>query len=229
MWVDKGIAKINRKNKNMITMQKNKNIIITTVFILFCLGVYTFFPVTGNFQQIITALVFFILLPILYNKIVLRKNMSFYRLQIGDWKKGLFWAILSIIVSFIFLSVLIKYGNFFQKYVLPVGIESDFGQFVFYELVLVAFFTAIYEFFFRGFVLFHFVPIVGRWAVLVQFALFFLFLTATVGLKWEFAPYLIFAPLAGWIAYKSESLLYSFFGQLIFIIIIDASVIKMFS
>ena len=210
-------------------IQKNKNILITTLFILFCLGLYVFFPAAGNFQQIVTAVVFFVLLPVLYNTVVLKKNRRFYRLQMGDWKKGVFWAIVGVVISLGIISGLIKYADFLHAYPLPSDIGGNFGYFLFYELVLVAFFTAMYEFFFRGFVLFHFSPFIRTWAVLVQFVLFVLLLWATGSVSWLFAPYIIFAPFAGWIAYKSDSLLYSFSGQLIFIIIIDASVIKMLS
>jgi hypothetical protein len=44
---------------------------------------------------------------------------------------------------------------------------------------------------------------------------------------WFYIVYLIFAPFAGWIAYKSESILYSFVGQLLFAIIIDATFIAL--
>lgn len=208
-------------------IQNNKNILITTVFIFCCLGLYVFFPATGNFQQIVTAVIFFVLLPILYNTVIVKKNRTFYRIHLGDWKKGVFWALVGVAVSLIIVSGFMGYGDFVHKYILPTDIGGNFGHFLFYELVLVAFFTAMYEFFFRGFVLFHFSPFVKQWAVLVQFVLFVLLLWATGSVNWLFAPYLIFAPFAGWIAYKSDSLLYSFVGQLIFIIIIDASVIKM--
>jgi len=208
-------------------IQNNKNILITTLFILLCLGLYVFFPVAGNFQQIVTAVIFFVLLPVLYNAVVLKKNRTFYRLHLGDWKKGIFWAIVGMAASLIIIGGFIKYGDFVHKYALPAGLGSNFGYFAFYELVLVAFFTALYEFFFRGFVMFHFSPIVKTWAVVIQFVLFVLLLLVTGGVSWPFVPYIIFAPFAGWIAYKSDSLLYSFVGQLIFIIIIDASVIKM--
>jgi membrane protease YdiL (CAAX protease family) len=106
-----------------------------------------------------------------------------------------------------------------------VGLGKSFGYFVFYELVLVAFFTAVYEFFFRGFVLFHFAPDLKYWAIVVQYGLFLLLLLVTGSSFWALAPYIIFAPFAGWIAYKSDSLAYSFFGQLIFIIIIDTYIV----
>jgi len=135
--------------------------------------------------------------------------------------------VLSVIISLFIVSLLIKFSNLSSNYALPAGVAENFGYFIFYELVLVAFFTAIYEFFFRGFVLFHFAPTLGHWAVVVQYGLFLLLLLVTSSMNWSFTPYIIFAPFAGWIAYKSDSLLYSFIGQLIFIIIIDASVIKL--
>jgi membrane protease YdiL (CAAX protease family) len=211
----------------MLLIQKNKNIIITTLFICCCLAVYGYFPVKGNLQKTITALTFFMLLPILYNKLILKRGISTLRLHIGHWKKGLILMLISLLLGCLIMIGLAKYSNFLTGYSMPLGLAGSFGYFVFYELVLVAFFTALYEFFFRGFVMFNFVPFFKKGAVIGQAVLFLLFLLLTSGLSWEFAPYLVFAPFAGWIAYKSDSLLYSFIGQLIFIIIIDASIIKL--
>lgn len=207
--------------------QKNRLLVVLSLFVLASLGVYTYFPVTGNFQKIIAALVFFVILPMAFNQLVLRKGQSFYRLQLGNWKKGFFWALLGLIISLLIIVVLVQIADFSHKYSLPIGIEKSFSYFLFYELILVAFFTALYEFYFRGFVLFQLAPIIGRWSILVQFVLLLLLLAISGGFNWSFAPYIIFAPFAGWIAYKSNSLWYSFFGQLLLIWIIDSGLIAL--
>lgn len=75
--------------------------------------------------------------------------------------------------------------------------------------------------------MFYFAAFFERWAILIQF-LFFLVMALMLGLPyWFYVTYLIFTPFAGWIAYKSDSVLYSFVGQLLFIVIFDASFIAL--
>lgn len=206
---------------NMEIIQKNKEEFITGFFILSCLGLYSLFPTVDNFQKIITLIVFFVLIPVLYDKFILKRNLTLYRTRLGEWKKGLLYSIGGIFFGILIILGLIKFSNLMDGYRVPVQITKSFGYFVFYELGITFLLVVIYEFFFRGFVMFHFVSLFKRRAILMQFLVFVLFLTLTSSFSATIIPYIIFSLIAGLIAYKTNSLLYSFGGQLILIIIVD--------
>lgn len=208
----------------------NKKNIITSIFILVSLVLYNFFPTKDLFQQIITMLVFFIILPLLFNKFILKNNFSIFNVVIGDWKKGLIWSLCSLLfIGFIFF-IIVKYFSFFDYYYIPLIITKSFGDFMLYELTVVIFFVAVYEFYLRGFIMFSFESSLKYWIILLQaillLILFFIMAGASVYL---FLPYLIFAPFGGIIAYKSRSILYSGLTQFLIIFILNAISVKIFS
>ena len=99
-----------------------------------------------------------------------------------------------------------------------------------YEFLLTALFVLIYEFYFRGFILFIFKTKLEFWAILVQ-ALIFLILVLVIGYSslFLFLPYLIFTPFAGFIALKSRSILYSGISQFLIILILDTLIVGIIS
>lgn len=212
----------------MYIIKKNKEEIISLLFILCCLGLYIIFPVIGNFQKISIAIIFFVIIPILFDKIILKRSNIFYRLRIGNWKKGLNLGITGFLIGIFIFSIGIYFTDSTYKYIVPEFIKNSFVSFFFYEVVLTLFIVAMYEFFFRGFIMFHFTNLFSKWAILIQAIIFILFISITGNLNWNFAPYIIFSPLAGFIAYKSESLLYSLIFQWIFIISVDIIIASSF-
>lgn len=201
----------------------NKKEIITSIFILLCLAGYVYFPASGYFQYKAVAVIFLVLLPFLYNKYFLKEKNIFKRILIGDWKNNLIWSGLGLIGSLFVMFLIFKFTNIGDHYFLASAIKNDFWVFLEYELFGVAFTVMMYEIFFRGFVLFHFSVYLKKWAILVQFLFFLVMLLMLFDLPyWFYINYLVFAPFAGWIAYKGDSILYSFVGQLIFVIIVDA-------
>jgi membrane protease YdiL (CAAX protease family) len=66
---------------------------------------------------------------------------------------------------------------------------------------------------------------IGYSAILVQAVFFVLFLVFTGSFDWYFAPYLLFSLFSGIVAYKSESIIYSAIANIVFMVIVDASVI----
>ncbi len=209
---------------------KSREILIATFFTIASLFVYAIFPTKNNFQQVSTLVVFFVLFPLIFNKLFLKKKLAFYGLSLGAWKKGLFWSVSSLIlVGFIFL-ILGVYFNFLGNYNIPVFIIKNFKGFLFYEFIIVLFFVSIYEFYFRGFILAIYREEFKEWAILIQAGLFLvLFLTIKGSSLSTFLPYLIFTPLAGWITFKSKSLIYSLVTQFLIVLIIDIVVVKMIS
>lgn len=200
----------------------NKKEIVTSIFIILCLAGYVFFPATGTFQHKLVMLIFLVLLPFLYCRYFLKEKNIFSRFSVGDWKNNLISLIIALIGSFFIIYLLFEYTELLSHYFLPLGIKNNFSLFLIYEFTGVAFTVILYELFFRGFIMFYFKSFTGKWSVLIQVLFFILMITLFNLPYWFYITYLIFAPIAGWLAYKSESLLYSYFGQLFFIIIVDA-------
>lgn len=206
----------------------NKKEIITTFFILLCLAGYVFFPANGSFQYKAVAIIFLLVLPFLYNKYFLKEENIFKRILIGDWKSNLKWLGIAMIGALLGIFLLFKYGNLTDHYFLPSGIKKDFWNFLIYELTGVAFIIFLYEFFFRGFVMFNFKTSLEKWSILIQFLFFLSLILMLWSLPyWFYVVYIVFAPFAGWVAYKTKSILYSFFGQLLLVIIVDSAYIAL--
>lgn len=205
----------------------NKKEIITSIFALLCLAGYVFFPSNGYFQYRAVAIVFLILLPFLYNKYFLKEKTLFGRIAIGDWKSNLKYLSIGLLGAFMVIAIVFKYTGLAQHYFLSTAVSNNFGSFLMYEFTGVLLTVALYEIFFRGFILFKFSSF-EKWAILVQVLFFLAMILMFFNLPyWFYINYLVFAPFAGWIAYKSNSILYSFVGQLLFIVIIDATFIAL--
>lgn len=208
---------------------KNKEIITTIFFIISCLFVYAIFPVENDFQQISAMLIFFVFFPLIYNQLFLKKKLDFYGFGIGDWKQGVIWSFFSLTVIVLIFLIISYYFNFLKNYAIPVSITKSFAEFIKYEFILVCLFVFIYEFYFRGFILFVFEVEMKQLAIFLQ-ALLFLILVLCIGRTslYLFLPYLLFAPFAGFIAYKSRSILYSGVSQFLIIFVLDALIVKIF-
>lgn len=204
-----------------------KKELITSAVIIAGIALFLFFPTQGSAQAVTASLVFLFLIPLLYLKLILKKSSKNYGWQLGDWKKGVAFALISLVVSLLIFYILFQYTNFSQNYQLPLAATQKFWFFLFYEFLLVGFFLALYEFFFRGFVMFSFSQRLGLLSPFFQFSLFALFLFAAGSFDWENVFYLITSFFSGWIAYQSRSLLYSFVFSLAFIFIADALIIKL--
>jgi hypothetical protein len=193
------------------------------------LFLYKAFHVSDDFQRIFVAISFVLVLPVLYIKWVLKKPLRDFGLKIGDWKKGLMYGLLSAVILLIIFSLLFWKFDFVEKYYLPVNVIVNFKYFVLRELIVVGFFIALYEFFFRGFVMFYFLEKLSNkyYANIIQASFFYLFLVSMSTFDWARSPYIIVAPLAGLIAQKSGSIIYSAIFTWIVFLILDATFVKM--
>lgn len=203
-----------------------KEFIISCSFIIVALVVYGLFPTNNNFQNIAASIFFLGLLPIIYCLLVVKKPLSEIGITQGKLKEGVLWSFVSLVFALPIFYLLLSYTDFSQNYNLVLNISSGFLQFLQYELLIVLPFVILYEIFFRGFSMLFLKKNIGYAVVIVQAALFCLFLIFTGSFGWYFAPYIIFSLFSGLIAYKSGSIYYSTLAHLIFIIIVDASIIK---
>jgi len=201
---------------------------VTIVIIALSLFLYMVFKVDGNFQKLVSTIGFLFLMPVLYIKLILKKSLGDFGIKIGDWKKGIIYSVICMFVLAIIFYFLFTKFNFIEKYYLPTSVIVNFKSFILRELLIVGFFIALYEFFFRGFVMFYFLDKFKSvyYSNLLQVIIFYLFLVSVGTFDWARAPYILLAPLAGIVAQKSQSILYSFIFSWIAFLIIDTVFIK---
>ncbi|EKD96163.1 MAG: hypothetical protein ACD_24C00160G0004 [uncultured bacterium] len=207
---------------------KTKEFTISIIFIVVSLLIHRLFPADGIFQQIIATLVFFVALPLLFNKFILKKEVREFGFGLFDYRQGLLWSIFSLLIVGAVFFIISSYSEFLNNYTVPVYITEKFSNFIIYELFLIIPFVFVYEFYFRGFVLAILRDKIGYWSILVQSLVFLILVLIggnAVGFT-QFIPYLVFAPFAGIIAYKSRSIIYSAASQFLVLFFLSLVIIK---
>jgi membrane protease YdiL (CAAX protease family) len=207
---------------------KIKEFVITSLFIIASLIVYGIFPSNNTFQQIAATIFFLIILPIFFIKYFLKRDYIYFENIYGDYKKGLLWGFVSLLISILVFYFLYTYFSFFRHYNVPIFITKSFINFIFYEFIIVLPIIILYELYFRGFIMLYYEKFFKYWSNLLQLLIFLsMILILSSDNIYYFLPYLIFAPLAGMITIKSKSFIYSVITQLILIMAIDLMAIKM--
>lgn len=198
----------------------------TTALILFCLVFFALFEETSALspylQSFIIGLVFFLIIPLIYCKLILKEPFSAIGWQFGENLKGIFWGVLLTAAGLIAVFLLaLQFPEFKQEYGFPAIVETSFLWFMLYELLMVPFVLLVYEVFFRGMVQTLWLGHLGLWAVLVQAAFFAGLMYLSQGIGWADVSLVLFAPLAGLIAYQARSVWYSFLASWLFVFLTD--------
>lgn len=207
---------------------KNKNAINTAIFTSLCFVIFYFFPTKGTFQSAFVEFVFLLLIPIIYNKIILKRGANEWGFSFGNFKSGVILSLFSLLVSFVVGYILYKNFGLYERYSLEKNYTSSFLNFLSYEVTAVLFSVIVFEFFFRSFFMLNLVSLIGKWAIGAQFLLFVIFVSMCAPSIWAFAPYLIFSFFAGLITYKSGSAWYAIISQFIFVMLIDLGYVILF-
>jgi len=200
----------------------DKKDLVTGGVAIVCLFLYIIFPTNNVFQKIISSLVFLLVIPFLYVKIILKKSLKNFGFKKGNWMTGIFWSVISLVISISIAYIIFRYFGFLEKYPFPRYLAKNFLFFLAYEILLVGFFAFLYEVFFRGFVMLSFSKKIGLWSVVLQAFLFLSLLYFSGSISWTMVPYLIFLFFSGIIVYLSDSIIYSFLSFVIFNIIFDS-------
>lgn len=203
----------------------DRKFLITGGALFLSLLLFIFFPTTdrlsGEIQSAIIFTVFFLIFPLLYAKFILGESWQRMGFRMdGNFSYWIGAAGAVIVGCLLFFLGYQVWPALQEVYRLPFSVERSFLSFVRYELFAFAV-VFFYEVFFRGFVMFLFLRPFGRWAILLQWLVFLLFLMASESFGVGQAAMILFAPLAGWIAYRSQSILYSFIGSAAFLFLID--------
>lgn len=202
--------------------------IISSVMVLMCLFLVSLFPAQDDLQYFSLYFFALFLLPVLYIKFILKKNLVDFGFNLRNKTMGFSWALGMLIVSFLIIFALMHLFDFEQKYPLPQYLSKSFWLFLFYELVLVNFIYFINEFFFRGFFLALFAKKLGLSSFIIQALVFIVFLLQSESVDWSLAPLIILSFTGGLVAYKSDSFIYSYLMSLVFILFLDAYIIYLF-
>jgi membrane protease YdiL (CAAX protease family) len=199
--------------------------IVTVIIAVVCLTLSLVFPAVGIVQMLTKNIFFLIIVPVLYIKYIRKENLKDFGLNLRNKKIGIIGGIIMLAVLALISFAYTQFAGFQDNYQLPGYVVDHFWYFVFYELVFVNFFLFIYDFFFRGFILFSLTPKFGLWAVLAQAVIFWSTLLLTKNFTWALAPTIILAPASGILTYKSKSFIYSYTASIIFMIFLDAYLI----
>jgi membrane protease YdiL (CAAX protease family) len=203
-----------------------RRFIITGILVFFSIGFLGFFSESDHLspvlQRLIVSIIFFLVIPLLYSKMVVGEPLKNMGLQRGNFGAGIFASILSLMVALgIIVGLVLAFPTFHEGYTFPVLVQRSFFWFVFYELVLVSLLVLLYEVFFRGLIQLFWLRGLGVWAVLIQTAIFYGMFFFSNDISWQKAPLLIFCPLAGFIAQRSQSLWYSLGASWLFLFLTD--------
>lgn len=204
----------------------HRRFIVTGMLVFFSLGFLLFFKENESFspvlQGFIVGVAFFLVIPLLYSKMVIGEPIQNLGLQKGRFISGVLAVLLALIVACgIELGLVLMFPLFHEQYVFPGIVQTSFLWFIFYEIVLSSIVLSLYEVFFRGLIQSLWLKSFGIWAVVMQTAFFYGFFLLKGDFSWYKAPLLIFCPFAGYIAYRSHSLWYSFVASWIFIFLTD--------
>ncbi len=218
------MLKIKTKNKLLA-----KDFLITTIVILFCLGLFIYFPTRNSIQGLTKNIFFLFFVPLLYIKFILKENVNEWGLNMQNKKEGFAWAILMLILSLAIVYIFIHYTSFAIHYPLSSLIINSFWGFLVYILVFLNLSLFLQEYFFHGFVLTNFARKLSYKSILVQAGLYLAMILLISGnfsqLLWQLIPFIITIFTGGVTAYKSKSMVYSYFTGLLFFLIMTSYLI----
>ncbi len=195
-------------------------VIITSLFFVFTPGRETLGSVVQGF---IMALIFFGLLPLGYHFLVLKKSRETFGLAEGAWRTRPFLIVPAVIVALLLTIVCFRLLPGFQEaFLLPSVVESSFGWFVGYELILVPLLVAVYEIFFRGFIQKSWLEKHGgAWAIFGQGIIFIIFLAMTASFSWITAPFIFFSFFSGFLVWYNNSLIQAWIASWLYLLLFD--------
>jgi membrane protease YdiL (CAAX protease family) len=214
--------------KTIAFLSQWKKELIAFVVIFLCLFLAISFPVADSSQFISRIIFFLIILPSLFIKFILKKNLAEFGLNLADNRKGFLWAGIMFVASLLITLVLFYFFKLETRYTLPNLVITNFWGFVLYEAVVMNFILFIFEFFFRGFTQTILEKKMGHWAPLLQFIIFIGFLFLIHKLTWQYTPLIILSLTGGIVAYKSKSFIYSYLMGLVFTLALDLYIIELF-
>lgn len=170
-----------------------------------------YFPIDNVIQLLAVHIVFLVALPLLYIRFLLKEKVSTFGISWGKVGEGSFFLALGLSIIVICLVVLSQHTDILNRFSFPLILRLNFSLFLLY-LAIIGVYVFIFEFFFRGFVLFVWEPVIGMKAVVVQACFFIMFsmLLSYQKTAVSLTLVIIMALVSGFIAARSRSIVYSF-------------------
>jgi hypothetical protein len=203
----------------------DRKFVVTGGALFLALGLFVFFPSTARLsagtQSLIALLIFFFAFPLLYVRYVLHESWQElgFRMEqtLADWMR----VCLALLSGWaLFFCLYQWWPSLHEAYRLPFAVERSFFSFVRYEVFILGT-LFFYEVFFRGFVMLVFLRRFGVSAIFWQTGVFLLFLAGSASLDMSQMVMILFAPLSGFVAYRSRSIWYSFCAIGLFFLTVD--------
>ncbi len=215
---------------SLITLlSRNKEFLTTTFIVVVSILFLGYFKSSDQVSPVLQGLIViaavFLVIPLLYCKIILERPLSALGFQRGNPWAGIGGGVLALGAAIGALFVLWNFTPLLGDYRLPVIVEEQFLFFVLYEIFVNAFFLFLLEVFFRGMVLLLWLRELRVWGVFIQAFLFTGIFYLSDSMTAQAIPMILFAPFAGLIAYQSRSLWYSFATGWFFLLLVDALVL----
>lgn len=204
-----------------------KRFAVTGATILVALALYYLFPTDPRLnpmlQGIIAGIAFFLIVPMLYVKMVLKSPVHLLGFQASQRRFGMAAVVLSVVAGLSVLVFLARAYPLGAQYQLPGAVVRSFLFFVLYEIFIVGSLVFLYEVFFRGFVMLLWLRNFGFGAALFQAALFVGAYALLRGdISWQDAPLFFTAVISGLVAFYTKSIWYSFGASWLFLFLADA-------
>jgi len=202
--------------------------IVSIVFAGACLILYFLFPLEGlRFEFFIRTFLFFFVLPVLYVKIILHKNLQ--DIGLTTFKTDMthiFYVLSAIIIGGLLSMMIVSLQWGVQGYVegMTNVIFKDFRAFLIYELVFIAPIIFLYTFFVFGFV-YSIKWSKAAYSYAVAFCIFSLLLFSLYGSFWIIIPLLVPALFIQKI-YNDKNIIYIFIAVFVIALILDVFVTK---
>lgn len=202
-----------------------KELSITMAVALICLSLFFVFPTDGIFESLTKSVFFLFLIPVLYIKLVLKRSVREFGLNLQNTRTGFLWGGIMLLVSLLSLYLFSRFTSFQSRYILPESVMGSFWIFLLYEIVLINALIFLQEFFFQGFILNTLASKTRFWSILLSALAYAGILLISKDLNWQKLPLLIMSLTGGWITYQSRSFIYAHCTTLLILLIFDTYII----
>lgn len=194
--------------------------------VLLALLAYYFFPIDTKLnvtaQSLVLGVAFFVLLPLLYVKIVRREPLSALGFASGRGRFGWLSVALAVLPAVALLYFFVKAYPGGEGYYLPSLAANSFPIFLLYEILVVGATVFLYEVFFRGMIQTFWLGEHRLWAVFAQLGIFAVFLLFTDGIFWQTVPLLVATLASGFVVFSTKSIYYSWASTWLILFVADA-------
>jgi hypothetical protein len=202
-----------------------KEALLSFLVAVLCFFMVYLFPVDDFVQTLTKNIFFLIVIPCLYVKLVLQKDIRDFGINLDQKRTGLVWGTLLLFFLTVLFFLIIRYTKFEQVYSPPALVKTSFGYFLIYELVFINLLFLSQEIFFKGFLLSALREKIGYWSILIQPIIFLFPLFIDSSYFMQVLPMGVLSLTGGWVAYKSRTFIFSYLAGLIFLILLDAYII----